>query len=427
MKKITIAWAPNAKFDDIILAFNLLFQPWRWFGDSAVKNLENKISTYIGQDVVSFDSGRSSLYAILKTLGIGENDEVLLQSFTCVALPNPILWVSAKPVYVDVDKNNYNLDLDDLEKKITDKSKAVIVQYTFGIVPNMDRIIEICKKHNLLLIEDNCHNLGQKIKIKGELKNAGTIGDAAMFSLGQEKVISATRAGFATIKNLKNLTKLKNFQLTINKPRIRDVVRGILNPIIWKIREKWGGVGEFIYRLMVKFKLQELGLTKLELVGKKAPWLPYKLPNTNAILGLYQFNKIEHISRYRLKISRKYFEQFSLLSRNILNKLEIKIVDQEKVNTFGDAGFLRFPVIVKNAEDFRLKAEKSNIILGNWYTEVIHCQGVDLCQLKYSSDCPNAEWLVKHVINLPTHVGIGDNEIRRVMELFKDYDSEIKE
>lgn len=426
MRKITIAWSPNTQKDDLLLAISLLFKPWKWFGNKDVKKLEKEVGKYVGQEVVSFDSGRSSLYSLLRVLGIKKDDEILLQGFTCVALPNPILWVGAKPVYVDTSLKNFQIDIDDLEKKITKNSKAVIIQYTFGIAPDLSRIKALCEKHNLFLIEDCCHNLGQKISVNGEEKMAGTIGDCAIYSMGMEKVVSATRAGFATVSGKENLEKLKVLQGEATKPRVRDILRGIVNPIVWKVKEKNGKFGEAFYKIMIKIKLHELGLTNLELTGKKAPWLPYLLPNSNAVLGLNQIKKIDEFNGHRKIVANTYYEKIQEMKVTVkegpeipgeenLNK-QIGLLNKEMITEHAVPLWLRFPLIIEEAEEVREAAKKQGIYLGNWYTEVIHCKGVDLCALGYKQGaCPKSEWLVDRSINLPTHQGIGIQEIDRII------------
>src|SRR3989338_8909480 len=122
MNTIFTALAPNFQKDDAWLAFKLLFQPWRWKKGADL----NKFG-----DWILFDSGRTGLEAILKCAGIGAGDEVLLQAFTCVAVPNSVLWAGAKPVYVDCNEN-FTMSVEDLKKKINPRCKAIIVQHTFG-------------------------------------------------------------------------------------------------------------------------------------------------------------------------------------------------------------------------------------------------------------------------------------------------------
>src|SRR3989344_3562099 len=127
IKPISISLSPNTEPDDVWLAFKLLFQPWRWQKGSVEVILQQEFKY-----AFAFNSGRSALMAILDSLGIEKGSEVLLQAFTCNAVPNPILWSGLKPVFVDVDKETFNIDVEDLKRKIGPKSRAVIVQHTFG-------------------------------------------------------------------------------------------------------------------------------------------------------------------------------------------------------------------------------------------------------------------------------------------------------
>ncbi len=104
--------------------------------------------------------------AILNSLGLEKDSEVLLQAFTCNAAVNPIIWSGLKPVFVDVNEETFNMDAEDLRRKISSKSKAVMVQHTFGLPAYMDEILEICQQNNLILIEDCAHSLGLNTEVE---------------------------------------------------------------------------------------------------------------------------------------------------------------------------------------------------------------------------------------------------------------------
>ncbi len=185
LKPISISLSPNTEKDDIRLAFLLKFQPWKWKEGKEVVDLEDEFKKYLGVNhAISFNSGRSSLMAILDSLGLEKGSEILLQAFTCNAVPNPIIWAGLKPVYVDVNEQTFNIDPEDLRKKITLRQaqgghpRAVIVQHTFGLPAYMDEIIRICQENNLILIEDCAHSLGAEYRGK----KVGTIGRISFFS-----------------------------------------------------------------------------------------------------------------------------------------------------------------------------------------------------------------------------------------------------
>src|SRR4030043_1069325 len=158
---ISISLSPNTERDDVRLALKTIFRPWLWKRGKAILELEEEFKKYLGvKYAFSFNSGRSSLMAILKVLNLEKGSEVLLQAFTCNAAVNPIIWTGLKPVFVDVNEKTFNMDAEDLRKKITlrrDSGQAprvVMVQHTFGLSADMDEILEICQKNNLILIED---------------------------------------------------------------------------------------------------------------------------------------------------------------------------------------------------------------------------------------------------------------------------------
>src|SRR3989344_3908825 len=115
-RPISISLSPNIENDDIQLAIKLILQPWRWKIGEGISKFEEEFKKYLGvKYAISFNSGRSAFLAILKSLDLEKGDEILLQAFTCNAVPNPILWARLKPVYVDCDEETFNLDLEDLK------------------------------------------------------------------------------------------------------------------------------------------------------------------------------------------------------------------------------------------------------------------------------------------------------------------------
>ncbi|MBI4130447.1 DegT/DnrJ/EryC1/StrS aminotransferase family protein, partial [Candidatus Roizmanbacteria bacterium] len=151
---VAISLSPNTESDDSILAIKTLLQPWKWKTGREIEKVEEWFRKEFNTDTaVSFNSGRSALWALLKAFSIGQGDEVLVQAFTCVAVPEVVMWVGATPVYCDID-DTYNIDPNDIEKKITKKTKAIIVQHTFGIPARIREIREIGNKYNLIVIED---------------------------------------------------------------------------------------------------------------------------------------------------------------------------------------------------------------------------------------------------------------------------------
>ena len=224
IKPISISLSPNTEKDDICLAFKLaFFQYWKWRQGKAVNKLEERFKKYLGvKYAFAFNSGRSCLMAILKSLDLNSGDEVLAQAFTCNAAINPIIWSGLKPVYIDCNEDTFNMDLDDLRKKITPKSRVVMVQHTFGIPA------EIVKKNNLILIEDCAHALGAEIN----RQKVGTFGKAAFFSFSRDKIISSVYGGIVVTDDDNLAQKIKEFQKELKLPSRFWVFQQLIHPIL---------------------------------------------------------------------------------------------------------------------------------------------------------------------------------------------------
>ena len=179
-------------------------------GGKRVQEFERLLASYVkSKYAVAVNSGTSALQAALYALDIKNGDEVLLPSFTFVATANSILSVGAKPVFVDILPENYTLDPDDLEKKITRRSKAIIPVHLYGNFAHMQEISEIARKHNLEVIEDAAQSLGTTYKGK----QSGTLSIMGCFSMYAAKVVTSGEGG-AIVTNDKNifdkLRKIRN-------------------------------------------------------------------------------------------------------------------------------------------------------------------------------------------------------------------------
>ncbi len=220
-KPISISLSPNTEKEDVLLVLKLLFQPHRWQkklpeARPRATEIEEEFKKYFGvKYAISFNGGRAGLMAILAAMEIKSRDEVLLQGFTCNSAVNPILNRGAKPVFVDID-STLNLNPEDLKKKITPKSKAVMIQHTFGWPAQIEEILKIAKggAPNLYLIEDCAHALGAKY----QGKFCGTFGDAAFFSFGRDKIISSVFGGMVITNNEKMGERIKKFRDKLDYP-----------------------------------------------------------------------------------------------------------------------------------------------------------------------------------------------------------------
>ncbi len=167
-------------------------ESWSATGGSWTIGLEQAFSKRIGARYgIAFNSGTSTLHACLEALGVGAGDEVISPALTVIMDSSATLHANAIPVYCDVDENTFNLDPDDLEKRITPKTKAIIAVALYGLSPDYDKILEIANKHGIPVIEDNA----QAVLAKYKGKTLGTIGRMASFSFENTKHISCGEGG----------------------------------------------------------------------------------------------------------------------------------------------------------------------------------------------------------------------------------------
>ncbi len=426
-RPISISLSPNTEKDDIWLAFKLLFQPWNWNIDikhqQFSRQLAKEFENYLGvKYAFSFNSGRSALMAILEALAIKENDEVLLQGFTCNSAVNPILYRGGKPVFVDIDET-INLDPEDLKKKITSKSKAVMIQHTFGWPAKIEEILEICKKYNLYLIEDCAHALGAKYKNR----YCGTFGQVAFFSFGRDKIISSVFGGMAVTNNDEIAKRIKNFQKKLNYPSKFWILQQLLHPILmnYLILPAYGlnqYLGRIILGILHRLSILSKGVYKKEKRGKISQHFPKKFPNVLAILALNQFKKLERFNEHRRQIANFYEKK--LKNTGFVLPLAKPLGERQPT-------FMRYPLLINSVEgrtsniDKILKdARKRKIYLDDgWRKSPIVPSDTDLEKMKYKlGSCPKAEKLANQVLNLPTHVNINLNDAQKIVDFLNTYE-----
>lgn len=408
LRPISISLSPNTEEDDIRLAWKLLFQCWRWKKGKEIEELEAEFKKYLGvKYAVSFNSGRSAFLAILNSLRLKKGDQVLVQAFTCNAAANPIIWAGLKPVYIDCDEKTFNIDIEDLKRKITEKSRVVIIQHTFGLPAEIDEILEICRQNNLILIEDCAHSLGAGYKGK----KIGTFGKASFFSFSRDKIISSVYGGMVVTNDDELAKKIRDFQGKIGYPSNFWIFQQLLHPIAlnWKILPTYRILGKYILVLFQWFHILSKAVHWKEKRGKKPDYFPKRLPNALSILALNQFKKLDKFNNHRKEIAKFYFENL----KNTSFKLPEIPNNQDHI-------FLRFTIKHPKAHQIIKKAWQNNLLIGDWYTTPIAPHDTKLDKLEYKlGSCPKAERLSKETLNLPTHINISKKEAQKIVDFLR--------
>ncbi len=424
VKPISVSLSPNVQGDDVWLVIKILLRflspralPTGRQAESRgyIQLLENKFKKYLGvKYALSFNSGRSALYTTLKAMDIEEEDEVLLQAFTCNAVSNPVIWAGGTPVYVDVDES-LNIDPVDFEKKITPKSRAVIIQNTFGIPAQIDKILEIAKRHNLIVIEDCAHALGAKYN-----ENLlGTFGDVAFFSFGRDKVISSVWGGMITTNDERFAQKLSAIREPMPHPSKFWTIRQLMHPVLFSIIiPTYYIFGKYLLAFLRIVRGVGLAVSAAERAGERPDMFPARMSGALAELALRQLNKLEKYNEHRREIARLYYDELSTSPPNPLSLPRRGGVGGGEVVSI----YLRFNILHPDAKKIIKKAKKQHILLGDWYKNTIDPSGTDFAKMKYTpGSCPNAEKAARESINLPTHINISKKDAERVIQYIRNY------
>ncbi|ODM28170.1 DegT/DnrJ/EryC1/StrS family aminotransferase [Acetivibrio straminisolvens] len=173
-----------------------------------VNEFENELAAKVGaRAAAALSSGTAAIHMALKAAGVSEGDIVFCPTLTFSATANPIIYQNAIPVFIDSDYETWNMSPDALEEAFRKypKVKAVLVVHLYGLSADMDRIVEICRKHDVQLIEDAAESLGTTYKGK----YTGTIGDYGIYSFNGNKIITTSGGGMLVSNNDERIAKVK--------------------------------------------------------------------------------------------------------------------------------------------------------------------------------------------------------------------------
>jgi len=195
--------------EDVDLITKIVKRGTYWAMGPEIEEFENAIKNYVGSDYcLTLNSGTSALHASLLAHGIGNNDEVIIPSFSFISTANSTLFVDAKPVFADIEETTFGLDTNSIKKKISHSTKAIMPMDFGGLSCNIFEIKEIAEQNNLILIEDAAECLGSTINGK----KVGSLSDSSIFSFCGNKVLT-TGEGGAVVTNSKEIyEKIKSIR-----------------------------------------------------------------------------------------------------------------------------------------------------------------------------------------------------------------------
>ena len=395
---INCNFAPNERWDDAWLSFRLLFTPWKWLHGKDIKAASQKLSESffpLYKTKLNFNfflTGRSALYHLLHSLNLPAKSEVIVQAFTCEAVILPILANNLTPVYIDIESQSFSMNPIELEKKITANTKAIILQYTFGITPtHIAKIKAISTKYKLMLIEDIAHGYNASSQIK---KNSKCI---FVMSFGRSKALSSVFGGAIATSDQNLHNKLKSEIGKLKQPSRLFILRVLLyKPIAYVCKQTFDLViGKIIHKLFFGTKILIPEITDKEKEGLYDLQLDKAYPNALAILLMHQIKKFKQMHKQRAKICQLYAKAINN------NQFTISLPSRQA----GNLSLLRFPLMTDNRQAIIRKGLQNHIYFGNWYTQTVAPKSLKLDKVGYKQGiCPVAESFCARIINLPTYI-----------------------
>lgn len=408
IRPIFTSLSPNLEEDDVKIACSLICKPTHWHQEEAVRTLEEEfMRRFPSQRAFAFATGRTCLFALLSQLNLQTDDEVLLQAYTCVAVPNPILWTKAHPIYVDCERETLNLSVEDLRRKITSKSRVLIIQHTFGQPARLKELLEIARAHHLFVIEDCAHALGARYD--GNL--VGSFGDVSFFSFGRDKVLSSVFGGMLLVKDPALASKIAAYQSSLPQPKKSWVFQQLLHPLLTSSAKKAYplGIGKIILALGRKTRLLSQPVEPQEKQGEAPSFVYYRFSGALAELALHQLKKLERFQRHRTELATHYTHALKGSSFTLLS-----------TGSNTSPAWLRFTIQTPRAKEILRDAKREQIHLGDWYRTPIAPQGVNYERICYYM-CSNAEAIAKETVNLPTDIHITLADADQIIQFLKRY------
>jgi perosamine synthetase len=362
-----------------------------------------------------FWKGRVAFYAILKALGIGPGDRVIVPGYTCVVVPAAVRFSGAEPLYVDIDPATYNVTLEGLAKAYDAAAgiKAVVVQHTYGLPAPTAPIVTWAKQTGVSVIEDCCHALGSRYRDDlGHWSEVGTLGDASFFSSQWSKPISTGLGGWARTGDCDLERRLQAFHgrecvapswFECGLLAIQLAGRAIVSApsSYWIARDT--------YRFLTRLGLGIGSSDPTELRGRIPDRYAMRMSALQLRLLEYNLRMFEAVSRHRSWLKHIYDETLSEAGFELV-----------AVPEYADPIYLRYPVRVANKADVLRKAQSARVELGDWFDHPLHPSESDPQAFGYrAGSCKHAEIAANQVVNLPMHRNVTERTATEIVGFLK--------
>lgn len=354
-------------------------------GENVIE-FEKEFANYVGvKHAISVGNGTDALVLALKAMGIKSGDEVITTPFTFFATAEAISAVGAVPVFVDVDKETFNIDVTKIEEKITNKTKAIIPVHIFGQAADMDEINKIAKKHNLLVLEDACQAIGGKYKGK----NIGALADAACFSFFPTKNLGCAGDGGMIVTDNDDIAIIARALRTHGSGENGQKAYNLLNNITEEVKTA-EGADDTVYNPLKYY---------------------------NYLIGYN--TRLDAIQAALLRIKLKEIDKWNAKRREIVKIYNDALQNSDYVTPFcrEDVEHVYHMYILQSEkrEEVIAKLKKAGVATGVYYPIPLHLQKVYKDLGYKEGDMPVAEYLSHRTFAIPVYPELTKEQVEYIL------------
>lgn len=322
-------------------------------GIGHVSEFEKKFCDYTGaKECVAVNSGTAALHLALSTMDL-QGKEVILPSLSFVSTAHAVMYNGGKPIFADINPSTLCIDPDDVEKKISQKTKLILPVHFAGMPSNLQALGKLAKEHNIPIVEDAAHACGTKYGGK----QIGKHSELVCFSFHPVKNLAMPSGGL----------------IAINQPNANKIKKSLNS-------KRWCGITD---RKEVFYNIKEIG------------WNFY-LNEFSAAIGIAQLKKLDYLNEKRKSIAKRYYNEINL---------------EQKMDYDADCCYHFYWILVKNRSQFRKNMQEEGIETGIHYTPIHKFTMYD-----NNANLSETERVGKTIVSLPTHPNLSDDDVDRIIK-----------
>lgn len=351
--------------------------------------------------------GRVAMAAILRALGVQKGDEVVIQAFTCVAVPEAVMSIGAVPRYADVTPGSPNMDPESLARAISPATRAFVIQHSFGLPADVKRLANVSSDASIPMIEDCAHTVDSAV----DGQRVGSFGAGAFYSYEASKPLFTGIGGSAVVNDAALARKMAEdyaayadpglaTQLQLNAMRLAHRI-AYRPSTYWKVRR--------LFRALVKAGVIKGNYNRVEDESGPSPEFGRRMGAIQTALLKLEIMDLEANSAHRRHVAAQYRER---IRRPGITHFEIP--------PGVDPVFGRYPLLVDDKPRWIEAAREAKVELADFYNTPVHpLRGDVLRRVGYEpGSCPNAEWISEHVLSMPTGSRVSASQIERTVRYF---------